>query len=212
MGLTPIEDISNPSTQAPTQRLTSEYLATSHHVAGGRHKTGYRQSSRLQQQTMRDDGLDAHSVGVRGEAALALYLNGNLDALDREARWDGDDGTDLTIRGYDIDVKTTTYGWDAGKEPLLRIERRHFEDDEHTPDLYYLVEECVVGIYRLIGFIEADCVEGVCDYVDEGEYYRGFKSQTANVVVPIEHLTMVTRDWSPSTYYTDAQPRAHAAD
>jgi len=212
MGLTPISEIETPSIQAPTIRLSQADIETTNNVADGRYKTGYRQSHRLQKQTMVDDGLDAHSVGTRGEAALCMYLDGDLRALDREARWDGDDGTDLTLRGYDIDVKTTTHGWDSGKEPLLRIERRHFEDPTHTPDLYYLVEECITGMYRLIGFIPADEVEDVCDYVDEGEYYRGFKSQTDNVVVRVEHLTMVTRDWSPESYYTDSQARAHTAD
>lgn len=199
MGATPISQIESPSVEAPTVVLDEDDLAQIRKIAEGRHATGYQQSRRLQDQTLHGDGLEAHSVGVRAEAALCKYLNGDLEALDSKPSWDGDDGSDLLLRGYEVDVKCTTSGWDSGYEPLLRIERRHYEDPDHRPDLYYLTEECRPGLYRLIGYIEAEDVAEVGEEVDPGETFRGFTSRAENIVVPPEHLTMVERDWEPAS-------------
>ena len=198
MGLHPISDLDNPAAEAPTVRLLDEEIAEADSVAQARYGTGYQQSRRLQLQTLNDDDLESHVIGARAEAAVCKGLNGSLDALDREASWNGDDGTDIVLRGYSIDVKCTTSGWDSGYEPILKIERRHFENPDHTPDLYFLVEETVPGMYRLIGFVDAEKVEKVGVELDEGDWYRGFESQTENIVVPVEHLTMVKPNWEVS--------------
>lgn len=68
-------------------------------------------------------GEQIHRIGILGEFAFHNDFGGELDLSFRAA---GDDGSDMRVGGFLIDVKTSTY---AGADQYLRVpcERMHLE-------------------------------------------------------------------------------------
>ncbi|MFC4448156.1 MULTISPECIES: hypothetical protein [Halorussus] len=95
----------------------------------------------------------AHFRGVQGELAVAKWY-GVEDTFDDEIYEDeGDDGVDLEIARFGVDVKTTPYD-ETGR---LLMDQHHvyeaLDDPEKTiPDAFYLVEEIEKGVLGLVGW------------------------------------------------------------
>lgn len=106
--------------------------------------------------------------------------------------WGGDDGFDIVINDALVNVKTTQFGYDKNRVPLLKVkEGKHHllkvkegkhqknlerlqSDDPDSPDemLYYLVEQVDDRTARLIGYIYVSRFTRVCDSISKFETYK----------------------------------------
>jgi hypothetical protein len=69
-------------------------------------------------------GVQAHILGILGEAAVAYQTGQDVDRRIFDTH--GDDGIDLIVPGMGkVGIKTTTYVDD----PYMRVEMEHFRDD-----------------------------------------------------------------------------------
>jgi len=100
------------------------------------------------------DSFTAHFRGIQGELAVSKWYDVE-ESFDEEIyEGEGDDGIDLEIAGFGIDVKTTPHD-ETGR---LLMDQHHIyealEDSEkELPDAFYLIEEIELGVLGLVGWV-----------------------------------------------------------
>jgi len=80
-------------------------------------------------------GVEAHNLGILGEAAVAYVTGQGIDERIFDSH--GDEGIDITLKGKNLGVKTTTYPSD----PYLRVEVEHFSEEIDAYVLCYINEK-----------------------------------------------------------------------
>jgi hypothetical protein len=145
------------------------------------------------------------SPAVAATTAARLAVEGLDDKLTRC----GDGGIDLEIDDTQVDVKTVKWGYDRGKVPLLKVRqvkheetmrRLEDEDDDLNALMYYLVERVDASTARLIGYIDAEVFDEVCQSITEGETYKAddprydWTSRDDNYFCEPEQLWLSYRD------------------
>ena len=111
-------------------------------------------------------------TGVVGETAVSRYVFGDYAGVDLRV-WDedGDDGVDMRIGGFNIDVKTTTHAVrDPGRTPHLLVEEQaHWENRDETDAYVLAAYDEVDNEVELMGWIPHDEVAPAGEFVREGE-------------------------------------------
>jgi len=198
----------------PTVTLTQSQRNQVQLLAQGRADTGYNDPSDdyntvFASAASKSISHEQHEKGLLGEAAVSIHHSPDrtLNYLDEDLTRCGDGGIDLEMDDWLVDVKTTEWGFEQGKTPLLKVKRDShcevMETVQHRDDAtvaYYLVEKVSETELRLIGYITAEVFDERAERVREGETYRPededyrFRSHADNLVVEPSDLWISYRD------------------
>lgn len=138
------------------------------------------------------DSEATHEIGLYGEVAAAKWYGVEVD--DEIVR-NGDGGYDIVVNRCNVDVKTVSdYGYETGREPLLKIHPKNWYEAKGTVDVYVLAELIDERHVRLIGRLSAHDVEDL-DYREAGE---SFEDEFGNpVCLPSANYVAHTTDLIP---------------
>lgn len=158
--------------QHPTVTLTTEQVGKAWELAGERNES-YKE---IDGGTVRGEhsSREAHYRGILCEMAVSTYYGSDIDT---DVHRTGDDGVDLVIDGWEVDVKGVWSDLVRHEETKLLQKAKHGA----PADIYYLVEEVASGKYRLLGFCTGETVEDREPRREPGDI--------ENFVVPQSELT-----------------------